>query len=88
MVLISKLTVQLGRFANVHNGGWTAAVAGSELHARAQGVSVVAVYSEFDVAPPATLYLSAAADFVVSQVVDDVKGVHCRIRKADFAPWH
>lgn len=40
--------------------------------------------------PPsvAYLYLSAATDFVVSQVVDDVKGVHCRIRKADFAPWH
>jgi acetamidase/formamidase len=32
-------------------------------------------------------YLSAAADFVVSQVVDDVKGVHCLIRKADFAAW-
>ncbi len=29
-------------------------------------------------------YLSAAADFEVSQVVDKVKGVHCRIRKADF----
>jgi len=32
-------------------------------------------------------YLSAAADFVVSQVVDDVKGIHCLIRKADFARW-
>lgn len=32
-------------------------------------------------------YLSAAGDFVVSQVVDDVKGVHCLIRKADFAAW-
>ena len=30
-------------------------------------------------------YLSAAADFEVSQVVDVVKGVHCRIRKSDFA---
>ncbi len=30
-------------------------------------------------------YLSAAADFEVSQVVDIVKGVHCRIRKSDFA---
>ena len=29
-------------------------------------------------------YLSAAADFEVSQVVDAVKGVHCLIRKADF----
>jgi acetamidase/formamidase len=29
-------------------------------------------------------YLSAAADFEVSQVVNDVKGVHCRIRKRDF----
>jgi acetamidase/formamidase len=30
-------------------------------------------------------YLSAAADFEVSQVVDGVKGVHCMIRKEDFA---
>jgi acetamidase/formamidase len=30
-------------------------------------------------------YLSAAADFELTQVVDHVKGVHCRIRKADFA---
>lgn len=35
----------------------------------------------------AYLYLSAAGDFVVSQVVDDVKGVHCLIRKADFPAW-
>ena len=32
----------------------------------------------------AMAYLSAAADFAVSQVVDDVKGVHCKIRKRDF----
>lgn len=30
-------------------------------------------------------YLSAAADFAVSQVVDQVKGVHGRIRKSDLA---
>jgi acetamidase/formamidase len=30
-------------------------------------------------------YLSAAADFDISQVVDGVKGVHARIRVADFA---
>jgi acetamidase/formamidase len=35
----------------------------------------------------AYLYLSAAGDFTVSQVVDDVKGVHCLIRKADFPAW-
>lgn len=29
-------------------------------------------------------YLSAAADFEVSQVVDRVQGVHCLIRKSDF----
>jgi acetamidase/formamidase len=29
-------------------------------------------------------YLSAAADLEVSQVVDQVQGVHCLIRKADF----
>lgn len=34
----------------------------------------------------ALAYLSAAADFEVSQVVDQVKGVHCMIRKADFRP--
>jgi acetamidase/formamidase len=32
----------------------------------------------------ALLYLSAAADFVVTQVVNEVKGIHCLIRKADF----
>lgn len=35
----------------------------------------------------AYLYLSAAGNFVVSQVVDDVKGVHCLISKADFPAW-
>lgn len=29
-------------------------------------------------------YLSAAADFEVTQVVNDIKGVHCRIPKRDF----
>jgi acetamidase/formamidase len=33
----------------------------------------------------ALAYLSAAADFEVSQVVDSVKGVHCCIRKSDFS---
>ncbi|APE33923.1 hypothetical protein BOX37_08020 [Nocardia mangyaensis] len=33
----------------------------------------------------AYLYLSAAGDFAVTQVVDLVKGVHCSIRKRDFA---
>jgi acetamidase/formamidase len=33
----------------------------------------------------ALAYLSAAADFEISQVVDSVKGVHCVIRKRDFA---
>lgn len=33
----------------------------------------------------AYLYLSAAGDFSVTQVVDIVKGVHCAIRKRDFA---
>lgn len=32
----------------------------------------------------AYLYLSAAGDFSVTQVVDIVKGVHCSIRKSDF----
>ena len=35
----------------------------------------------------ALAYLSAAADFEVSQVVDAVKGVHCVIRKKDFPTW-
>jgi len=35
-------------------------------------------------AATALAYLSAAADFEVSQVVDGVKGVHCVIRKSDF----
>ncbi|TDC84370.1 acetamidase/formamidase family protein [Actinomadura sp. 7K507] len=32
----------------------------------------------------ALAYLSGAADFEISQVVDGIKGVHCMIRKADF----
>lgn len=35
----------------------------------------------------ALAYLSAAADFEVSQVVDAVKGIHCMIRKADWTAW-
>jgi acetamidase/formamidase len=35
-------------------------------------------------APVALAYLSAAADFEVSQVVDQVTGVHCCIRRADL----
>ncbi|MCU1459149.1 MAG: acetamidase [Actinomycetia bacterium] len=31
-------------------------------------------------------YLSAAADFEISQAVNRVKGVHCKIRKRDFEP--
>jgi acetamidase/formamidase len=38
-------------------------------------------------APIALAYLSAAADFEVSQVVDIVKGVHCVIRKSDFSSF-
>jgi acetamidase/formamidase len=38
-------------------------------------------------APAVLAYLSAAADFEVSQVVDSVKGVHCMIAKADFSAW-
>ncbi len=36
----------------------------------------------------AYLYLSAAADFSITQVVDIVKGVHCSIRKNDFGQLH
>jgi len=35
-------------------------------------------------APVALAYLSAAADFEVSQVVDQVKGIHCCIRRSDL----
>jgi len=35
-------------------------------------------------APVAYAYLSAAADFQVSQVVDRTTGVHALVRKADF----
>lgn len=50
--------------------------------------SIVFLNSRFGVPRSVALaYLSAAADFEVSQVVDSVKGVHCMIRKADFASW-
>lgn len=35
----------------------------------------------------ALAYLSATGDFEVSQVVDAVKGIHCMIRKSDWAAW-
>ena len=37
-------------------------------------------------APIALAYLSAAADFEVSQVVDGVKGIHCSLRRTDLDP--
>lgn len=52
----------------------------------AVGAAVDFLASRVGMDPPsAYAYLSAAADFEVSQVVDQVKGVHCLIRKADFA---
>ncbi|WP_241249509.1 acetamidase/formamidase family protein [Rhodococcus sp. X156] len=49
----------------------------------------IRVLAEVAEVPPsvAYLYLSAAGNFVVSQVVDDVKGVHCLISKKDFPAW-
>jgi acetamidase/formamidase len=35
----------------------------------------------------ALAYLSAAGDFVVTQVVNQTKGVHCQIRKPDFVSY-
>jgi acetamidase/formamidase len=35
----------------------------------------------------ALAYLSAAGDFVVTQVVNRTKGVHCQIRKPDFVSY-
>ncbi|GAA4899662.1 acetamidase/formamidase family protein [Ferrimonas pelagia] len=36
----------------------------------------------------ALAYLSANTDFAVSQVVDKTKGIHAKIRKADFKQFH
>ena len=50
--------------------------------------AVAFLSQRFDIPEPVVLaYLSAAADFEVSQVVDAVKGVHCMIAKQDFAAW-
>jgi len=50
--------------------------------------AIAFLHGRFDVPRSVALaYLSAAADFEVSQVVDHVKGVHCRIAKADWAAW-
>jgi acetamidase/formamidase len=55
--------------------------------------AVALLGAAFGMAPErAYAYLSAAADFDISQVVDIVKGAHARIRMADFAtvrelPW-
>jgi len=48
--------------------------------------AVALLQARFGMDPQLALaYLSAATDFDISQVVDVVKGVHARIRKADFA---
>lgn len=54
---------------------------------RAATRNAVAFLRERFALPPAVAlaYLSAAADFEVSQVVDQVVGVHCGIRRADLA---
>lgn len=46
------------------------------------------LHQRFEVPESVALaYLSAAADFEVSQVVDGVKGIHCMISKADWKAW-
>lgn len=47
--------------------------------------AIALLQARYGMEPPlAYAYLSAATDFDISQVVDVVKGVHARIRKADF----
>jgi acetamidase/formamidase len=61
--------------------------------ARCAANAVELLEARFGMAPEhAYAYLSAATDFDISQVVDQVKGVHARIRRTDFAgqagfPW-
>lgn len=66
--------IPLGLHEDLNEATRRAVRAAVEFLARTQGM------------PRATAlaYLSAAADFEISQVVDRVKGVHCLIRKADF----
>lgn len=50
--------------------------------------AVAFLHQRLDVPEEVALaYLSAGADFEVSQVVDGVKGIHCMISKADWAHW-
>jgi acetamidase/formamidase len=49
----------------------------------ANAVAMVTTWSGID-EPSALAYLSAAADFEVSQAVNGVRGIHCVIRKADL----
>jgi acetamidase/formamidase len=54
--------------------------------ARCAGNAIELLHARFGMdRQHAYAYLSAAADFDISQVVDVVKGVHARIRLADFA---
>ncbi|MGI5219334.1 acetamidase/formamidase family protein [Nocardia sp. CA-290969] len=49
------------------------------------GYAVDLVSEHFDAHPrQAYLYLSAAADFTISQAVDQVRGVHGMVRRSDF----
>ncbi|MEA2825940.1 MAG: hypothetical protein QOG43_379 [Actinomycetota bacterium] len=69
---------------------WIAIGLGRDLDAamrRAVRAALATVVEETGMARSAAYaYLSAAADFVVSQVVDEVVGIHCLIDKAHFAP--
>jgi acetamidase/formamidase len=57
--------------------------------ARCAANAVELLGARFGMAPEyAYAYLSAATDFDISQVVDQVKGVHARIRLADFPAVH
>lgn len=53
-------------------------------HAVSHALAMVTVWSGVDEAT-ALSYLSAAADFEVSQAVNGIRGIHCVIRKADLA---
>ena len=85
MSVFSKTSVASAATTSLFVLLWSSGAIVSKLGlAHASPFAVLLLRSALALAGLAYAYLSAATDFDISQVVDLVKGVHARIRKADF----
>ena len=84
--LAADLTAPWGRTPELHVVTGLDADLGEAMRACTRNALAFLKHS-FDLPGEVALaYLSAAADFEVSQVVDRVQGVHCCLRAADLEP--